>query len=293
MQNINSNRRQFLSASAAAAGSLILGVNVSQAEDASGVSEHLDEVLTLVNVPVEGATPLEKQESLLAYFQNRNTASFFELKTGIKASDLASISSASTRKTAQQALEHVFPGQRAYPPDFRGKDEIDWDTNPHKDMEWIWQFHRYYWQQSLAVEYVRTGDEKFAQEWAFEMRSWIAHMHKPENAFKHPGWRSLDTALRMATWSTTLEFFLKSPSLDSRLMVDIIYSMDVHCKRIKACCLAAQNRASLGNWDIYHVEGLLFTAAASGTKSKRRRTGTGSQTHGVVPEQSPAQRWRD
>ncbi len=276
MQNysINSNRRQFLSASAAAAGSLILGVNVSQADDAPGVSEHLDEVLALVNVPVEGATPLEKQESLLAHFRNRNVVSVYELKTDRKSadaaattkvstpSDLAARSSASTRKTAQQALEHVFPGQPSYDPVFRGKDEIDWDTNPHKDMEWIWQFHRFYWQQSLAIEYVRTGDEKFAQEWAFEMRSWIAHMHKPENAFKHPGWRSLDTASRMAAWSTTLEFFLKSPSLDSRLMVDIIYSMDVHCQRIKACCLAAQNRASLGNWDIYHVEGLLFTAAA-------------------------------
>ncbi len=89
MQNysINSNRRQFLSASAAAAGSLILGVNVSQAEDAPGVSEHLDEVLALVNVPVEGNTPLEKQESLLAHFRNRNAVSVYELKTDRKAAD--------------------------------------------------------------------------------------------------------------------------------------------------------------------------------------------------------------
>ena len=39
------------------------------------------------------------------------------------------------QKTAELALQHIFHGQPAYEPDFRGKDEIDWDTNENPDLE--------------------------------------------------------------------------------------------------------------------------------------------------------------
>jgi len=254
-------RRHFLTVSATTAGSLFLTSEATRGDAPSAeVSPRLEEVLALLTLNVEGNSPLEKQEALLNYYRNRKTVSVYELVYNRKPEKIPS--SASNRRVAAQALEHKFPGQPAYEPDFRGKDEIDWDRNPQKDMEWIWQFHRFPWLDSLAAEYVRTGDEKFACEWAFETRSWIEHMHQPENAFTHPGWRSLDTALRMTHWSAFLEFFLKSPSLDSRLLVDLIYSLNVHCERIKECCVRAREREVLGNWDIYHVQGLLFTVAA-------------------------------
>ncbi|MBR0192620.1 MAG: alginate lyase family protein [Thermoguttaceae bacterium] len=263
----NSTRRCFLSVSALAASGLFLGTQAALGEDAPGVSEHLDEVLALLTLDVPGNSPLEKQEALLDYFRNRKTVSVYEQFFDRKLEALAGAYQVH-RRTADLALEHTFYGQPAYEPDFRGKDEIDWDRNPQKDKEWIWQFHRFRWLNSLAFLYVHSGDEKYAQEWAFEMRSWIQHMHQPENAFTHPGWRSLDTALRMVSWSTSLEFFLKSPALDGRLLVDLIHSLDVHCKRIRGFVEAAQGREQLGNWDIYHVEGLLFTNAALPERKK-------------------------
>lgn len=286
-------RRKFLADSAsAAAGTLILNavvspnaVNAQNSETGSSstldsmpkipaVSPYLEEVLnfldpahpTLAQFLEKAQTPLEKQEAILAAYRNRKLPSIYGLFNDCEPEKIVGTrgyGGKEPQKTAELALQHIFHGQPAYEPDFRGKDKIDWDTNPHKDKEWLWQFHRFSWLTALTGEYVRTKDEKFAREWVFEMRSWTRHMHKPENAFHHPGWRSLDTALRMKEWALHLEFFLQSPSLDSRTFTDFLYSLDVHCRRILKCCLDAQKRdGMLGNWDIYHTEGLLFTAAA-------------------------------
>lgn len=242
----------------------------------------------------EGATtPMEKQEALLKYFRTRRVVSAYELYFGRKIWEdgenrgdgevqregedrgdaevqsngrgrlnARGLSNARTRKEADEALRHVFVGQPSYSSEFRGWKTLDWDTNPHKDREWLWQLHRFSWHLSLALEYASSGDERYAREWVFEIRSWIAHMHRPENANRHPGWRSLDTALRLRQWACVLEFFLLSPTLDSETLVDFIYSMNVHSQRIRECCERARNRTGeLGNWDIFHTEGLLWGAA--------------------------------
>lgn len=295
------SRRNFLTVSGSSAACLFLNsVSIGQSEESaaadspsdspsdsnSRVSPHLNEVLSLLNVEIPGETPLERQTALLDSFRNRKVVSaylllqsnlsesFSDVGEAAQSGETAKLAAEKVAKCgysnrADDALQHIFPGQPAYPSDFRGKDEIDWDSNPQKDKEWLWQFHRFYWLEPLAGAYVRTHDEKYAAEWAFEMRSWIEHMHRPENAFNHPGWRSLDTAIRMKTWAVTLEFFLKSPALDGALLADVLWSLDVHCQRIAERCRTAQNRdGDLGNWDIFHVEGLLFTAAALPERKK-------------------------
>lgn len=277
------SRREFLasSVSCTAASAVLLSgsmpgnlfgaeMDSAQVQDSSSLSPYLNQVLECLNLEFpalapflkDAESPEEKQTALLNYFRSREIASTYELFHGRDLNELRGKTRKPSSK-AELALKHIFYGQPAYEPDFRGKDEIDWDTNPHKDKEWIWQFHRFTWLENLAEEYVRSGDEKYAREWLFEMNSWIRHMHQPKNAFSHPGWRSLDTALRMRAWACTFEFFLKSPTLTARTLVDLLYSFNVHSQRILNRCLDARKRGGpLGNWDIFHTEGILFAAAA-------------------------------
>jgi len=97
------------------------------------VSPYLNEVIASLE-PVEevmqAQTAQKKQDALLKAFRkraNRAASEWPETAAVMKAPELA----------AENALKHIFPGQPSYPPQFRGKDELDWDSNPFKDFEWI------------------------------------------------------------------------------------------------------------------------------------------------------------
>ena len=230
----------------------------SQAD--TNVSPWLDELIPLLTFDVSGATPLEKQKAIADHVRKRPVSQIYKYyyasgkKPGITKGD---------RINAQLSLEHKFFGQPSYGPYFRGKDVIDWDTNPVADFEWIVQFHRLSGHQSLADMYCGTKDERYAAEWVFEVNSWINHMHNLPVPYRHPGWRTLDTAIRMLRWSMVFDDFVRSPSLDDKTLVSFLYSMTVHMERTDSTCQKANDSTkSLGNWDIHHAEALLVAAAA-------------------------------
>ncbi|MDD3588583.1 MAG: heparinase II/III family protein, partial [Thermoguttaceae bacterium] len=235
-------------------------VKTADSQTDTGVSPWLEELLPLLAFEVSGTTPQEKQKAIAEHIRKRPVSQLaqFYYANGKKPG-----TTKSNRVTAQLCLEHKFYGQPAYGPYFRGKNEIDWDTNPVADFEWIVQFHRFSGQQSLANMYSKTKDERYAREWVFEIDSWINHMHRLPVPYKHPGWRTLDTAIRMLHWSMVFDDFARSPSLDDKTLVSFLYSMTVHMDRTNSTCQKANDsRKSLGNWDIHQAEALLVAAAA-------------------------------
>ena len=61
---------------------------------------------------------------------------------------------------ANDALKHVFVGQPAYPSHFCGED-IDWNSRPVPDLEWVWQLNRMYFWNAMGKVYSNTGKEKY------------------------------------------------------------------------------------------------------------------------------------
>ena len=181
----------------------------------------------------------EKQKALFEYFKKRKMPRLISVPRSLGSAD---------RKMADDALQHKFPGQRAYPPQFRGKDRLDWDSNPMGDQEWIWQLHRFYWWESLGRAWLVTREEKYAREWVFELNSWVDHMHKEENFEKHPGWRPLETGSRLALFPKMAEYFQDAAAFDSHAMINLLWTMGKHIASVEKR-MSGMNNHRMHEWD--------------------------------------------
>ena len=104
---------------------------------------------------------------------------------------------------------HTFPGNN-----------IDWLYNETlvtpglaHNMEWQWQLCRMSFWNNLGDAYRATGDERYAQAWVAELRSFIAECPVPAHAANAPGsaWRTIDSGIRMShSWPTAFFSFLPS-----------------------------------------------------------------------------------
>jgi len=192
--------------------------------------ERLAELLTMLDLnrpelaEVKAATTPEAQTAaLVKHFTNRPAdVKYRRKKMTTRAKD---------RTEADAALEHRFPGQPSYGLVPRGT-PIDWDDPYVKDVEWILQFHRLNWWESLGVRYRETKDERYAKEWAEESNSWIDHMFRPEKS-KHRGWRSLETAGRISRFGSALRNFGDSPAMDGRTLVNLLWAMEKHAAKLE------------------------------------------------------------
>lgn len=227
------------------------------------VNPRLDELLSRMNLNHPGLekvknakTPLEKQAALLEYYQKRQHPSDLEVDNPQDPPN-----DKRHKEIAEEAIKHIFPGQPVYPSQPRGEN-IDWDTNPFPDKEWLWQFHRFGWWRPMGRTYLATRDERYAKEWMHEINSWVDHMHNAKNYRNHPGWRSLEVGIRMLVWAQGFERFIQSPSLDGYTLVNFLYSLDRHADQIDGMYPPrGKEPASVGNFDITQQIGLLTIAA--------------------------------
>ncbi|MBO5763170.1 MAG: hypothetical protein J6R85_04795 [Lentisphaeria bacterium] len=168
---------------------------------------------------------------------------------------------------ADNALKHNFVGNGGYPLQFRGKDQIDWISNPFPDDQWIIQFNRHIWMPSLAYIYELTRDERYAREWCFEINSWVNTGHSPEQFGKFPMWgHGLELASRMSIWPYVFERFRKSPSFDAETLINYLWSTQIHMAELDRYVKSALTMRAPSNHALHWQTGLdaaisLFTRA--------------------------------
>lgn len=154
-------------------------------------------------------------------------------------------------KMADNALRHIFTGQSAYPPVFCGED-INWNTRPVPDNEWVWQLNRMYFWDAMAKAYWHTGDEKYAKEWFSQLVDWTK---KNPNDREHSyAWRSIEAGIRGHSWTVLYQYFIESPNFNAEVLVAFLNSMYDH-----ATYLMTQYRTG-SNWGLMEAEGLAFIA---------------------------------
>jgi heparan-sulfate lyase len=204
----------------------------------------LEKVKPLSNSPEQAAT------ELLKYFRTRTSVKHF-IDRNSKKTALGNSATEKDFESANNALNHIFTGQSAYPPYFCG-DDIDWGTRPVPDNEWVWQLNRMGFWESMAKAYWHTGDEKYAKEWCFQLLDWTRK--NPRDKEHDYAWRSIEAGIRGHNWTGLYQRFIDSPNFTSEVLVAFLNSLFDH-----ADFLMTVYRTK-SNWGLMEAEGMAFIA---------------------------------
>jgi hypothetical protein len=142
--------------------------------------------------------------------------------------------------------------------------EIDWFYNPTiarddlpRNYEWQWQLGRMGYWGNLGRAYWGTGDERYAQAFVRQLRSWARHCIRPDDSGNGAGsaWRTIECGIRMGySWPEAWHRFLLSPSFtdaDMALYLKVTYEHALH--------LIAHR--TTGNWLTMEMSGLYTIGA--------------------------------
>ncbi len=154
-------------------------------------------------------------------------------------------------KWANDAMEHIFVGQPAYPSHFCGED-IDWSSRPVADNEWVWQLNRMYFWNSMAKVYTQSGDEKYAREWGEQLIDWT--QKNPRDEDHKYAWRSIETGIRGHNWSGLFYQFIGSPNFTPEVLVAFLNSLYDHAEFLMTVY------RTKSNWGLMEAEGMAFIA---------------------------------
>ncbi|MCF6333496.1 MAG: heparinase II/III family protein [Draconibacterium sp.] len=185
-------------------------------------------------------------EQLLYYFKTRTS-----VKHPINISSEKTEATQKDIKWANDALKHIFVGQPAYPSYFCG-DDIDWNSRPVPDNEWVWQLNRMYFWNAMGKVYQQTGDEKYAKEWCKQLIDWT--QKNPNDADHKYAWRSIEAGIRGNSWTGLFQRFIGSPNFTPEVLVAFLNSMYDHAEFLMT------KYSTRSNWGLMEAEGMAFIA---------------------------------
>ena len=171
-----------------------------------------------------------------------------------KNSDLREAQNQATEKDfiyASDALNHIFVGQPAYPPHFCG-DDINWNSRPVSDKEWVWQLNRMYFWNSMSKVYAQTQDEKYATAWAEQLIDWT--IKNPRDEEHKYAWRSIEAGIRGYSWTGLFQRFVDSPHFTTEVLVAFLNSCYDHAEYLMTVYRSGSN------WGLMEAEGMAFIA---------------------------------
>lgn len=227
---------------------------VSSGEDHLSQGELLLSRIDLRHPGLEHFTLAENQEmalqELLTYYKERKNIKH-ELDKFSKAEKLGDYAAEKDLKIANEALEHIFVGQPAYPSYFCGED-IDWSFRPVPDNEWVWQLNRMSFWEAMGKAYWHTGDSKYAKAWSYQLVDWVKKNPRDE-AHKY-AWRSIEAGIRGNRWTRLFQYFIDDPSFTSEVLAYFLNSLHEHASFLMT------KYSSGSNWALMEAEGMAFIA---------------------------------
>jgi heparan-sulfate lyase len=183
--------------------------------------------------------------ALLHYYQNRTS-----IKHPVMAAKQEEITEREL-KWANDAMEHIFVGQPAYPAYFCGED-INWNSRPVPDNEWVWQLNRMYFWNAMGKVYAESGEEKYAKEWCDQLIDWTKKNPHDEN--HQYAWRSIEAGIRGYNWSGLFYRFIQSEHFSPEVLVAFLNSCYDHAEYLMTVYRTGSN------WALMEAEGLAFIA---------------------------------
>jgi len=121
--------------------------------------------------------------------------------------------------------------------------KIDWHFNATDHIqgeahnnEWQWQLNRMSFWSDLAVAYRSTGDERYAQAFVQELRSWIVQCPVPDQTENGPGsaWRTIEAGIRSGgSWMDAFYAFRGSPAMGDENLLAFVHSFLDHGRYLR------------------------------------------------------------
>ena len=122
--------------------------------------------------------------------------------------------------------------------------KIDWHFNAtdhkpgeaHND-EWQWQLNRMSFWADLAVAYRVTGDERYAEAFVEELRSWIVQCPVPDHTDNGSGssWRTIEAGIRSGgSWIDAFYAFRNSPAMSDEDLLTLVHSLLDHARYLRS-----------------------------------------------------------
>ncbi len=189
-------------------------------------------------------------EELLRYYRLRSSIKH-PIDRNLKADSPGNSATGKDIEIANDALKHVFVGQPAYPSHFCGED-IDWNSRPVPDNEWVWQLNRMSFWESMGRAYWHTGYEKYAKEWCDQLVDWTCK-NPNDNDHKY-AWRSIEAGIRGYRWTGLFQRFIDSPSFTPAVLVAFLNSCYDHAEYLMT------KYRTRSNWGLMEAEGMAFIA---------------------------------
>ncbi|MNK23515.1 Heparin-sulfate lyase precursor [compost metagenome] len=195
-------------------------------------------------------------QSLLNYYQDRNSKKEPDFSNGEAVVDLKQPLSKATKNTADSALAHKFQPHKGYGFFDYGKD-INWQHWPVKDNEVRWQLHRVKWWQAMSLVYYQTKNETYAKEWILQFSDWVKKnplgLSKDNDRF---AWRPLEVSDRIQNLVPVFDIFIKSPNFNATFLMEFLNSYHQQSNYLP------QHYAELGNHRLFEAQRVLFAGAS-------------------------------
>lgn len=192
-------------------------------------------------------------QALWDYYRARTSVKH-PIDRSSKKSSLGKCASAKNIATADNALKHVFAGHGAYPPHPYGED-IDWVARPVVDIEWIAGLHRVPFWNDMALAYWHTGDEKYAEEWVYQLTDWVKKVPRDIKIRDNGNpWTGINTGCRAYRLTSLYQYFIDSPAFTPEFLVTFL-----NCCHDQADHLMGKYTAK-SNWALMEAEGMAFIA---------------------------------
>ena len=132
------------------------------------------------------------------------------------------------RTEADRICDHFIQNQQL-------PKEFDWRINPIGYLEWMHALNRHFFMTTLTDAYKKTGDEKYAKELDYLLRTFLDQNPEPvdHNGGGDPAWETLSTSCRGRRVWLDIWYKLKdSPSLKPETRIDMLKSFYAHAEHL-------------------------------------------------------------
>lgn len=153
-------------------------------------------------------------------------------------------------READRILQRDLPSVGVY---HKYEGRIDWSLDPINYREWPFQLNRHSFWTTLGLAYLATGEEKYVEEFVYQMTDWVKQCPVPINDSGNRGvlWRTIEQGIRMGqTWPAAYYLFLGSPSFTDDAMVTMVTSMVEHARQL-------MEYPTTANWLTMECNGLM------------------------------------
>lgn len=132
--------------------------------------------------------------------------------------------------------------------------DVDWLQGP---TEWTHVLSRHGYWKDLGCAYWATGEDKYAEDWVYMLKDWIADNPVPRILTNGRGtrgtvWRTLETGIRGDCWFDMIELFMDAPAFDAEARYLMTRSLVEQARHLHRYTIALR----MGNWQVVECTGL-------------------------------------